>query len=618
MNKNFFYLLISGITGVSVAVALISNVGVDALRFGALRADYSVTLLLDKDHAAVANTDFGEATVKYGDSSKATQIHYSSAKKLDNGLCVLANGATIQKANNAPSKGLSSFEASGTGTLEIKTSFDANWTDDYDPVVGFVVRPYVYKYTLGQGLINIVGNYFKITAVNGDANINSIRFGYDCNVEDSLLSNVRYTDGDNYVEFAKTADYKNLLKVKLTTNRALIASDLTMRNSDNEDEFCTPCTNLEPVSGGYIATFSLDDLNNASGSWTQYSYVPRIYVNNKRVDGTDNGNIHANGNISSSIVKNAASDDITVAGGDRAYKLKDETWGLTLSWINNLRFNNSGVVTNKGMRLTHIGINKTKDNCGWFPITSEKVYDFGTNNNYFLLEGYVETESEAIDVMNHLSSYELYSNDGGLSTTASPHNSYSSYESWPYDGGGYKINLWFNLSSYEGHEYAIGLRYNGIPYILRDNSDDSYTGGGANNSGLIRTQHSIKENTFKTDWRLAGYGVNGCSYRLHGDWGWIWIESKNTNIQYTVSWSEDWIWKDGAKLLVRAWNDNGGNTSFWLDATSGTSVTFELPVSGGFTGAQLVRCSSDGTQWWNKTDNFDLTKLSFSTGWSGW
>ena len=586
MNKNLFYSLISGITGVSVAVALISNVGVDALRFRALRADSNPFLLtLDNNNAAVTNDVFSEATVTYGDESKATQIHYSSAKKLDGGLCVLANGATIEKAYNEPSKGLSTFQATGTGTLEIKTSFDANWTEAYDEKVGFFVRPYVYKYTLGQqGLINIVGNYFKITAVNGDANINSLQFGYDCNAEDSLLSNVRYADVDNYVEFAKTTDHKNLLKVKLTSERSLSKTDITMRNSDNVDEFCTPCTDLEKDGNTYVATFSLDDLNNASGSWTQYSYVPRIYVNNKRVDGTDNGNIHASGDISTATtatVKDAASDDISEVGGTRAYKLKDETWNLTLSWINNLRFNNSGVVTNKGMRLTHIGINKTKDNCGWFPITSEKVYDFGTDNNYFLLEGYVETEAEAIYVMNNLSSYELYSNVGGLSTTASPHNSYSSYESWPYDGGGYKINLWFNLSSYEGHEYAIGLRYNGIPYILRDNSDDPYTGGGANNSGLIRTQHSIKENTFKTDWRLAGYGVKGCSYRLHGDWGWIWIDSKNTNIQYTVSWSEDYnIWTDGAKLLVRAWNNNGGKTEFWLNATSGTSVTFELPVSG--------------------------------------
>ena len=179
MNKNLFYLLISGITGVSAAVALISNVGVDALRFRTLRADSNPFLLtLDNNNAKVTRSDFGEATVTYGDESKATQIHYSSAKKLDNGLCVLANGATIEKANNAPSKSLSAFEASGTGTLEIKTSFDGNYTNE----------PYVYNYTLGQDQIDIVGNYFKITAVNGDAEINSIHISYDWLKISSMLS----------------------------------------------------------------------------------------------------------------------------------------------------------------------------------------------------------------------------------------------------------------------------------------------------------------------------------------------------------------------------------------------------------------------------------------------
>ena len=155
MNRKIFSLLITGLTGVSVAGAVIStNVGVDALKFGALRADNSVTLLLDEDHAAVTSADFGETTVDWGTPDKSTRIYYSSAKSYDGGVCVLANGATIKKANNAPSYGLSTFAASGAGELEIKTYFnDSNASES----------TYVYNYTLGENEITayIVGNYFE-------------------------------------------------------------------------------------------------------------------------------------------------------------------------------------------------------------------------------------------------------------------------------------------------------------------------------------------------------------------------------------------------------------------------------------------------------------------------
>ena len=394
-----------------------------------------------------------------------------------------------------------------------------------------------------------------------------------------------------------------------------------MRNQDKVNEYTVNCAGLtNDGNNNYTAKFSLTSLNINTGLWTQFTYVPRIYVDNKRVDGTENGNIHANGNISTSIVKNAASDDINVEGGDCAYKMTDKGWGITLSWVNNL--NQS--VTNKGMRFTNIGSEHRTDKTFDFD-KNKNIYSFGETNNYLLLEGYVETEESRSYIMSALDKFTLYSNNGSVSST--PDVSKSSSEGWNYDG--WKINLWFNISAADNQgAYAIGLKYDGIPYIIRNNSNDMYIGGDAGNSGLLRTQYSINDSIFDTDYRYPGQGSTyNYPYKIYGAYNWIWVSSSNNNKTYSIYWTGyDWVYNDEAVLICKTWQEGNYDATkhYYLVSDPSTKkddfdqnvyhVTTDTPFNSGYDRIQLIRCvkgtTPDNINEWNHTQGGSVYNYS--------
>ena len=512
MNKNLFYLLISGITGVSAAVALISNVGVDALRFRALRADSNPFLLtLDNNNAAVTNDDFSETTVTYGDASKATQILYSSAKKLDNGLCILANGATIQKANSAPSYGLSTFAASGEGELEIKTYFN-------DP--NGVESPYIYNYTLGENerTTQIVGNYFVVKAVGGDANIKTLKFGYGCNESAAAVAEtgIHITNQDNYAELFRGSDNKVRLNVELEANTLDLSTfdfnRITLRSSDNYDNYTIACYNLANRGGGYpntkrVAQFNLSDLNDKTGNWTQFTYTAKIYVDGKRIDGTTNGNIYVDEKtINTTYVQRDIEDDSQATSG---FQLGLDTTNKvsTISWTNTIE-DESASFSNKGLRFVKMGTN------------GDTEYKHGLSNAgdtcmYYNLYGWVATEEEALEVAKNYSRYSLR-NATPVSQFDFVGNSVPNRCTYSAADGGYQVKLSFDLSGLRGSieeaggykkgDIIAGLYYDNIPYMYRD---------GNNTSGL-RTTYSLN----KTESVELGYNW----YVTHVDIFYQWIK----------------------------------------------------------------------------------------------
>ena len=510
MNRKIFSLLITGLTGVSVAGAVIStNVGVDALKFGALRADNSVTLLLDKDNAAVTRDDFGETTIDWGTSDKSTRIYYSNAKSYDGGVCELANGATIKKANNAPSYGLSTFAASGAGELEIKTYFnDPNASES----------TYVYNYTLGENEITayIVGNYFEVKAVGGNANIKTLKFGYDCNAVATTATGIHIAAKNNYAELFTGSDHKVRLNVELESDDTLDlstfnASRITLRSSDNDDNYSIACYNLAN-RGGYdskhrVAQFNLSDLNDQTGKWTQFTYAAKIYVDGKRIDGT-NGNLYAEGTINTSSVQKDLEDDSQAKSG---FKLGlDNTNKITtISWTNTINENDS--VSNNGLRFVKMGTNSNVE-------YEHALSNAGDTGMYYNLFGWVATEEEALEVAKNYNRYSLRNATSSSTIENFVGDCVPGRCQYTAADGGYKVKLSFDLSGLRGDSgtqsgqskgnVIAGLYYDNIPYMYRNDG---------NTSGL-RTAYTSNEHHYAEDISL-GYDF----YYTHAEifWGWV-------------------------------------------------------------------------------------------------
>lgn len=471
----------------------------------------SYNFSLDNNEAPTNSAEYVESVSKvYRDNWNLyqTTFQYTKVKAYENGLCALNANGTIQKLEAFSSLSSIRIQGADSGRVLVKTSFNSDFSNEYS-----------YNYTLSSTnplTLTVVGNYLKIVAVD-EVSISSIMFSYNCGAEEeSATTGVQLRDEENYAYLENGDDGNTYLftKLKVTNGRSLVKEDLTLRNSDNLDEFATTCKELtaEQGEGNYLAKFSMSSLNWHSGLWTQYTYPARIYVNNKRIDNAENGNVYVTGQTldTGSVLKNNADENAATCG----YKLGLTEWPgggvVTVSWTNNV--NEGAYFTNKGVRFAQLGSDGKTIYNHTMAKHDEQVY--------FYLYGWVRTIEEAELISGRYERFSLRNATGTstieLNVAANPN--YCSYEA-AENGDGYKVTLAFNIDSlrdvvegkstgyFRGNVIA-GLYYDGIPYMYRDSG----------NTGGLRTAQSLNtDNDAEFCWKGREYYY----YRAHNFYNWI-------------------------------------------------------------------------------------------------
>ena len=464
------------------------------------------TLVLTSEQAPTTSSEFVETATSSGEYSSFT---FTNVKAFEGGLCTLNEGGTITK--DLASNSLSSIQIAATSNVEfeITTSFTGDFAD-----------PYIYSYTANNAKAVIVGNYINIKAL-AEVNINSVTINYGCEVADDASSGVSLADVDNYITIRNEASAgdNTYIGVKLVSPFELHNEEVTLRNSDNLDELSVYPEFIENHNDGtYTANFDISKLNaNNTGKWTSYTYEPRIYVNNKRIDGTTNGLIYKEGRTvdTTSIIVNHGTYDASTCG----YKLNveensDSNKVVTLSWTNNVKEDTN--FTNKGIRFIKMG---TEYNA----VYEQKLdQDSGTSPVYYYVTGWVATFEEVLMYANNYERFALV-DATGVSTVDINAKAEANRCSYEAADGGYKITLAFPLESArkwvfdnakaESHSFDIivGLEYNGIPYMFR----------GDGNTGGLRVAQYSNDNAGTDSFNAAyGKGYDWVTHDLSNFWNW--------------------------------------------------------------------------------------------------
>lgn len=486
----------------SIAIAggaVVISQSMEGINFNLLNADGNanvtiLTLSSENMHGSVPDTvqSFAPYVATWGNADKNTKITYSSAKYLEGGVCTLEENATIQKLDGSgldtPSNGLKTFKATGEGELEIKTYFN-------NPNVDSGEEPYTYNFTLdaNESTAEIVGNYFVVRAVGGNADINTLKFEYDCNSSAFAETGIHITDQNDYAELFRGGDDKVRLNVELESDTLDLstfdASRITLRSSDNNDSYTLACYNLANRGGEYpntrrVAQFNLSDLNTQTGSWTQFTYTAKIYVDGKRIDGS-NGNIYVEGKtINTSKVQRNIEDDSQATSG---FQLGSDSTNkvTTISWTNTINEDDASI-SNKGLRFVKMGTNGDVE-------YKHALSNAGDTGMYYNLFGWVATEEEAKEVAKNYSRYSIRNATSTSTITDFVGNSVPSRCTYAAADGGYQVKLSFDLSGLRGSKseaggykkgnVIAGLYYDDVPYMYR---------GGGNTSGL-RTTYSLNK-----------------------------------------------------------------------------------------------------------------------------